>query len=390
MTKSPCAHAKFFCSSVIALAITLLAPSLAHAHQSSVAYSRVEVSRELDKVTYKLRINSKDMAEPLGLDADTDASNEQIRAGVDKAFDYILQRIKVMPGTQTCPTRRGGVDILSQTDRFAVFTFTIECPKAFSKLVIEYSLFFDIDPLHNNNLLVEVHNQEPAIALLSDGNARFVWEDLGDPPPSGLWGFTLSGIDHIIYGFDHVAFVLALLLVAVLARGKEGGEWQVRGIGAAIKYTAVIVTSFTVGHSVTLISASMGWQPLSSKVVESLIALSIVYVAVENIVFPAAKHRFLIAGGFGLMHGLGFANMLRALLPPEHVVGPLLAFNVGVELGQLAIVVIVVPLLGLLAMRVTGAELYRTRVMPAASILVAAAGLIWLIERLFEVTILGI
>jgi hypothetical protein len=119
-----------------------------------------------------------------------------------------------------------------------------------------------------------------------------------------------------------------------------------------------------------------------------MIALSIAYTAAENIVRPDVRWRFVLTFGFGLVHGLGFASTLAALLPPRDVVVPLLCFNVGVELGQLTIVLIALPIFYMLA-RELGAERYRRGVMPAISAVIFAAGAIWIVERVLGVTILG-
>jgi len=136
-----------------------------------------------------------------------------------------------------------------------------------------------------------------------------------------------------------------------------------------------------VAHSLTLILAALEVVSLPSRFVESAIAASIVYVAVENIVRDSPRRRALLAFGFGLVHGLGFAAMLRPLLPPSRIVAPLLLFNLGVELGQLAIVLPVLPLLAAAARRQPDG--YR-RFVVAASIIVGALGAFWLIQRLIQ------
>ena len=156
----------------------------------------------------------------------------------------------------------------------------------------------------------------------------------------------------------------------------------------AIKTTAVIITAFTIAHSASLIAASLGYISLPSRFVESMIALSIAYTAFENIIKPDVAWRFYLTFGFGLIHGLGFASTLSVLLPPSGVIVPLLCFNVGVELGQLTIVVIALPVFYIVA-RGLGAHLYRRTVMPAISVGIFVLGAIWLFERVLQVTIIG-
>lgn len=157
----------------------------------------------------------------------------------------------------------------------------------------------------------------------------------------------------------------------------------------AIKSTAVIITAFTIAHSASLIAASLGYVSLPSRFVESMIAASIVYTALEDIIRPDVRWRYALTFGFGLIHGLGFASVLAELLPKEQVIVPLLTFNVGVEIGQLSIVLVAIPILWGIA-RLVGAERYRRIVLPVAAVPLVLIGLKWLIERVFEITTINI
>jgi hypothetical protein len=197
-----------------------------------------------------------------------------------------------------------------------------------------------------------------------------------------LLAWIRAGIHHIVDwdGRDHISFVLALLLVVMLARDPRG-EWCVRTFVPTLRSTATVITAFTIAHSLSLIAAALGWIHLPSRVVETLIALSIAYTAAENIVKPDVQWRFLLTFGFGLVHGLGFASTLSAMLPPRDVIVPLLCFNVGVEVGQLTIVLVALPVF-FVAARELGADRYRRRVMPAISALIFLAGAVWVFQRI--------
>ena len=145
--------------------------------------------------------------------------------------------------------------------------------------------------------------------------------------------------------------------------------------------SASVDVTRTIAHSLSLIAAALGWVHLPSRVVETLIALSIAYTAAENIVKPDVQWRFLLTFGFGLVHGLGFASTLSAMLPPRDVIVPLLSFNVGVEVGQLMIVLVALPVF-FIAARELGADRYRRRVMPAISAVIFVAGAVWVFERI--------
>jgi hypothetical protein len=180
--------------------------------------------------------------------------------------------------------------------------------------------------------------------------------------PSPFVFYLRLGVEHIIGGIDHLLFLLALL---ALARG----FWQ----------TLTIVTAFTVAHSITLSLAALGLVHMPARIVEPLIAASIVWVAVENLVAPGGVgRRWLIAAAFGLVHGLGFASALIELdLSRETLVPALIGFNVGVELGQLAFVAVVMPPL---AWASRPGRLPRLPQILSAA--VAVVGAVWLVERL--------
>ncbi|MBI2738960.1 MAG: HupE/UreJ family protein [Rhodospirillales bacterium] len=173
------------------------------------------------------------------------------------------------------------------------------------------------------------------------------------------------GVEHIIGGIDHLLFLLALLALST-------SFWQ----------TVKIVTAFTVAHSITLSLAALGLVDVPSSIVEPLIAASIVWVAVENLLAPTgAGRRWLIAAMFGLIHGLGFASALAELgLSRDALVQALIGFNIGVELGQLAFVAVVMPPL------VWASRPGRLARLPQIfSVIVAVVGAVWLVERLLAV-----
>jgi hydrogenase/urease accessory protein HupE len=178
--------------------------------------------------------------------------------------------------------------------------------------------------------------------------------------------FLLAGIHHIFIGPDHILFIVGLLL-----------------LGGTAARLLKIITAFTLAHSVTLALATLGVVSPPSRVIEPAIALSIVTVGVGNLsARPSAPDgRLWAALGFGLIHGFGFASVLRDFGLPREALGvSLFAFNAGVEVGQACIVGVVAPLLALLRLRASGTA---PRVVAAGSIVVALAGGYWFIERAF-------
>ncbi len=390
----------------LAAAAAWLPARPAGAHQASMTYLDGAVSDDRTRIDLRLRMDVRDTAEPLGLPPEPTPADDHIVAHGDDLLAYVLERIEVDAGEQDCATGAGRVSILAQKgSRFAQLEWTVSCPRPIDLLAIEYDLFFDLDPQHTCNLVVR-HRGEPAIAPLQQDTPRFEWDLRGEAPGAFL-PFVRSGIHHIVGGPDHLSFLLALLLVAVIALDPDrrsrplppsarspawgaGANLRIRPVADAIRYTALIATSFTVAHSITLAIAALGWLTLPSRLVESLVAVSIVWVAVENLVRPEPGRRWLLTFGFGLIHGLAFASVLEKQLPPSDVAVPLLSFNLGVELGQLAIVLATVPVLHLLASRMLGAGRYRATLVTSGSAVIALLGTVWFIERAFQVKILGL
>src|ERR1044071_4168671 len=367
------------CRAVVALVLVGL-PGTARAHQTSVKY--VDVSVDGSRATVTMTVAPGDVTEPLGLAPDARAN---VAAATTPAVaPYVAGWLAVGPDPgPACPPGTPRASAAGDA-RFVVVEWQVQCAVALGRVALDFRGFFAVDQRHEaiatvhapgaSGDAVVVRAAEPILRVQA-GEAL------------GLAGWIAAGIEHIWDGRDHVSFVLALLLVVMLVR--DGGRWQTRPPLATLRRTATIVTAFTVAHSLSLIAASLAWVHLPSRLVEALIAVSILYTAIENIVHPDVRWRFVLTFGFGLVHGLGFASVLRVMLPPDHIIAPLLGFNLGVELGQLVIVLIALPLLWLFA-RELGADRYRRRAMPILSLLIAALAMKWLIERVFVVTLFTI
>jgi len=243
-----------------------------------------------------------------------------------------------------------------------------DCPSAGGR-VFHDGAVFDSDPQHE--AIVRL-GETPTVLRVGRQDVA-----VGDPPGllDTLATFFVEGAIHLVTGYDHILFLLSLLLVAGEVAARDGRRKAVRDV-------ALIVTAFTVGHSVTLIAAALDVVTLPSRLVESLIAASIIAVAVWNVVKPEARVGLRwVAAGFGLIHGFGFSSVLRELIVPTgERVGALLAFNVGIEVAQLVLVVLVVPLLGWMG----SMDWYRSRVVRGGSAVIGLIASWWLIERAFD------
>ena len=202
---------------------------------------------------------------------------------------------------------------------------------------------------------------------------------MGTPPTLGaqLATFVKLGTLHVFGGLDHVLFVLSLLLGAASAAAQGGRRALRRLVG--------VVTGFTLGHSLTLILAALGIWRLPSALTESLIALSIVLVALQNLFEEQPHARALLSAGFGLIHGFGFARALAELgLPRRGSVATLLAFNVGIELGQLLLVLGCFPALIWASRR----PWFRARLLLPGCYLIAGIAGVWFVKRALGLSLL--
>jgi hydrogenase/urease accessory protein HupE len=182
--------------------------------------------------------------------------------------------------------------------------------------------------------------------------------------------FVIWGMHHIFIGYDHIAFLLALLLAA-----------------RRLREMVRVVTSFTVAHSLTLLLAALGAIRFPQAVTESMIAASIVYVAAENYFITSGRHRWILTFAFGLVHGLGFSNVLRERLQDlQSILVPVVAFNFGVELGQITILLAALPVLALIRRAPTAAATERRQkwLVRIGSMPILLLGLFWLIDRVFR------
>jgi len=195
----------------------------------------------------------------------------------------------------------------------------------------------------------------------------------------GFSAMVRLGTHHIWIGIDHILFLMALLLPAVVQR--QDHKWvPVESFRKAIIHVIKVVTVFTVAHTITLSLAALNAVSLSSRLVESIIALSIA-IAALNIIVPVFKERiWMVVFAFGLFHGFGFASVLSEIgIPSNYMVHSLLGFNVGVELGQVAIVVGLFPVLYFLGRSL----IYSRYVLPATTLVLITISLYWFVERAF-------
>lgn len=351
----------------VALLLLLLAAVPARAHRGSAKI--VTVERTEDGALVHVDLESVDVAVSLGMDEDTPpdavlARDADIRAWLEGGFS-----VRGEGGACAMEAEAPeGVEVDGQP-RVRVRLWA-RCPSPARDLVLEDGTIFGDDAQHEAFVRVRWTGEGDAHVLRVGRQSL----RLGAPPSVyGLFGrFLWEGVLHLATGYDHVLFLLSLILTA-------GGMARREGLRAAGKDVAWIVTAFTLGHSVTLIAAALGWVVLPSRLVESVIAGSIVVVALLNLARPEQRASMpWLAFAFGLVHGFGFSGVLAELgLPAQSRVLSLVAFNLGIELAQLAFVAaLLVPLERLARWR--GYERY---VVQGGSAVIATLAAFWLLER---------
>ena len=369
----------------LALATALAGLTPAHAHKPSDSYLALTVAE--DKISGQWDIALRDLDFAIGLDADGNGEITwgEVRAKHAEIAAYALARLAVRSDGAACTIESGAQQIDDHTDgAYSVLPLTLRCPKAPAQLAIDYTLFADLDPQHRGLLNLQALGLTRTAVLGPQAATQSFelksvsrWRQFIDYAREGVW--------HIWIGFDHILFLLSLLLPAVLIW--RGARWQaVETFREAFVGVFKIVTAFTVAHSITLSLATLGFVSLPSRWVESAIAASVVLAALNNVWPLFHGRRWTVAFAFGLIHGFGFASVLADLgLPREALALALVGFNLGVEGGQLAIVAVFLPL----AFALRRSAFYRRAVMVGGSLLIAALAGIWLVERVFEIKLLG-
>ncbi len=359
--------------------------ALVSAHKPSDSYLALTVAG--NQVRGQWDIALRDLEFAIGLDADGDGEITwgEVRARHSEIAAYALARLTVAIDGGGCVARATDHLIDHHSDgAYAVLRFEAQCPREGATLEAAYSLFFDLDPQHKGLLRIEHAGiTQTAIFSADAARQRFALER-----PSRVTQFIdygREGIWHIWIGFDHILFLLSLLLPAVLV--PTGRGWRpAERFATAFWDVFKIVTAFTVAHSLTLSLAALGVIALPTRLVESAIALSVVLAALNNIFPIFQRRRWVVAFAFGLIHGFGFASVLADLgLPRDALLLALVGFNLGVEVGQLAIVSAFLPLA--YALRKT--RFYQRGVLLGGSALICLVAFVWLVERALNVKVLA-
>ena len=434
-----------------ALALTgaaLLATAPARAHKASDAYVTLHVDSAV--IDARIDIALRDLDRDLDLDTN---SNDQltwkevrtrwpdVAALARNDIRLSADGARCTPDPAATPASDANAPALAEHSdgTYAVLRMQWHCAAPVQALSIEYELFAKTDPTHRGIARVSRANAgadapAPQLAVLSPGKGwhRFTLPRLpaastapdrsasieetpapialaapaprphaeadtahaDDAPAASLWGFVREGVHHILIGYDHILFLLSLLLPAVWIRSAvtdpRTGVTRTRWIASnklrlALANVLKVVTAFTVAHSITLALSVFDVVNPPSRWVESIIAASVVLAALNNIWPVISEARWKLTFVFGLVHGFGFASALKdAGLAKGALAAPLVGFNVGVEIGQLCIVAVVLPI----AWALRDTRTYRGAFAGGSLAIAGVAGL-WLVQRAFDLSLIA-
>lgn len=351
--------------------------STALAHKASDSFLYVDTGRA--ELRIDVAIRDLALLLPLDQNGDGDVSGREVRsqrARITRTLDDAFTIASV-----SGPCAKTGVEwgISSHSDgHYSAARYRLDCPHGNAPKTLYYDLLFERDSLHRGLVRIDAGDNQ-ILAVLSPTN-RTVNLSPGAPP--GAWAtfisFLYQGIVHLLAGLDHVLFLLVLVLPATLRTTSGAAHSDAPGWRPQLLQLAGVVTAFTVAHSLTLTLAALDIVRLPTAWVETVIAMSIALAAL-NVVWPVlGRKTWKLAFAFGLVHGFGFASVLADLTGGEsNLVVALAGFNLGVEAGQLGLLVLGFPALYLLARF----RLYQRAMVPAILSSVGGISVFWVIER---------
>lgn len=350
------------------------------AHSASDGFLLLSSTNGRVDVRLDLAVRDLDVILPIDADGDGNIRWGEIRKVEGALKSYVDSRLHFGANGRNATVAWQPVKLARHSDGvYAVLNGEITSDQDLDHLSIDYDLLFHADRDHRGLVSLQgAGSLQTETAILSPSEPHLDWRP-GTMKSIGGWTRMLTeGVHHIWTGYDHLLFLLALLLPSVAARKPAGGWNWASNFRQVTGRVVRVVTAFTAAHSLTLALAAFGWARLPSRGVESVIALSVAAAAFNNI-RPFFRHQaVMMAFGFGLIHGFGFASALSELnLSGGGLLRGLVGFNFGVELGQLTLVALFLPL----AYAMRRSWCYQRVAVIGGSILILGVASGWLVER---------
>ena len=338
----------------------------------------------------ELLLKPEDIGQAANLDTNNDGKLlwSELLANQQQAAAYIANALQIKQGSGKCRVSAASPTMRSiSAESLIVYPLSVNCQARNTEessedssqdsreISISYEGIFDISPTHK--LLTTVNVQDETLtSVIAEDKRILTLSPKALSTASQFFEMVYQGIWHIFIGLDHILFLVATLLTVNLARHQRTWkkEDKKRDI---VKSTVILVSAFTLAHSITLTATALDIITLDSRWVELGIAISVMLTALNNI-FPVVFRLGFLTFGFGLLHGMGFASVFAELNAQSNsLVMSVAAFNIGVEIGQLVIVAVLLPLL----MLARNWHVYAKTIMPFASSVIAIIALNWTLQR---------
>lgn len=364
--------------------LTMLSHTTAFGHKLGQSYTYLRIYD--DKITGRFEIILDDLNRALSRDsAETLITKQNLNEHLAEIQEYYRANVRFTVNGEQIQYQFTGYDTLKAKALFVLLDFNLIENQTTPDLIdVDYSVMFDVEPSHTGMVLIEqywrgnIFNNESRPSLVFSASTRNQQLDLSNHTMfSGFMGVVKLGIKHIWLGIDHILFLVALILPAAMIR--RGNIWEpVTEFRSALFYVIKIVTLFTIAHTMTLSLAAFRVMDLPARLVESVIAISIAIAAID-ILFPIFKKKIAwVVFIFGLFHGFGFASVLAHLgVLGEHMALSLFGFNLGVEIGQVAVILVIFPVLYM----IRNYAFFPKIILRFGAVVLIVLSTVWFLER---------